>query len=71
MKIKFKSYLCSSKEGNRDDMEQLEEENGIKFSKEATEAFIYNNYEVCLTQEIDTETGEIITLEIDGKKIEK
>lgn len=69
MKIQFKSYVHSSKESNRDQLSELEGEFGVTFCKEATEAFIYNNYEVCLTQEIDSETGEIVTLEIDGKEI--
>ncbi len=57
-------YVHGSKEENADKAMIL------KLSEKATQNFIYALYEVKLTCNVDTRTGECLITHVDGRKVE-
>ena len=58
MKIKTVMYVHGTKEGSIEVFEQLCEDNNVEPSKEACNNAMYALYEIALTVEFDTDTGD-------------
>ena len=66
-KLTYKTYLHSDKESNYDKAREF----GLDNNKEFIDNFVYSLYEVKLSMEVDTKTGECYILGISGIKLEK
>lgn len=64
-KITWNFYLHSSKEGNEDQIYDLEKEFGISLPEEAKEVLMYALYEVKATLEINPRTGEYLVIRME------
>ena len=71
MKIQYTDYLHGSKDSNIDRLHELEMEHTFKLNTDKEYKFIYTNYEVKLTMELDTETGKATIIAVDDRKVEE
>jgi len=67
-KVKIDTYVHGSKEEGNDIAEDLIQK-GVDLSEKASNALLYINYEVKLTHEIDTETGDSKIIAVDGRPV--
>ena len=68
MKKQIKMYLHSSKEGN---IQYITEELEIELSEEALHNFMYALYEVEFDVELDTDTGDVRILKVNGRELKE
>jgi hypothetical protein len=71
MKIKSVMYCHSSKDENYSFINSIEDEYGLSLSNDVKREFSYALYEVKFDVEIDTYTGNVDILAVDGKKLVK
>ena len=69
MKIIYTDYLHNSKDNNYEKLGEIEMEQNFILEEAQQEKFVYTNYEVEVTMELDTDTGNAKIVAVDGRKV--